>query len=160
MTQLSYLSKYFCPNQSQYFYQNFSKHWSQDMLDRHMMLGHKPSKHFRRSISSKPSKQTKPSQPSILKCLQRSRQNYELWELVYWETVWRIFSVAKVTLQSQMSVSLSVCHQNPPTASSFIIHASSIVLHFATYKLFSLFLPFIFIHCSIFDTEDNKVCPS
>ena len=91
-SQLSYLSKYFCPNQSQYFYQNFSKHWSQDMLDRHMMLGHKPSKHFRKSISSKPSKQTKPSQPSILKCLQRSRQNYELWELVYRETIWRIFS--------------------------------------------------------------------
>ena len=59
-----------------------------------------------------------------------------------------IFSVAKATLQSQMSVCLFVCpsvlKQNPSTAwnphlySSFIILHSSF-LHFATFKLFSLF---------------------
>ena len=67
------------------------------------------------------------------------------------------FSVAKATLHSQMSVCLFVCQSAKPLnslkSSSFIIHPSSIIilhssfiilhssfLHFATFKLFSLFL--------------------
>ena len=52
------------------------------------------------------------------------------------------FSVAKVTLQSPMSVCLSVCLSSKPfslKSSSFIILDSSF-LHLATFKLFVLFL--------------------
>ena len=48
------------------------------------------------------------------------------------------FSVAKATLQSQMSVRPSVINQNPPTAwnlhpSSFILHPSFFILHSSTF---------------------------
>ena len=52
------------------------------------------------------------------------------------------FSVAKATLHSQMSVCLFVCQSAKPLnslkSSSFIILHTSF-LHFATFKLFSLF---------------------
>ena len=68
------------------------------------------------------------------------------------------FSVAKATLQSQMSVRLS--ESETPNqleinhhSSSFIIlhHPSSSFLHFATFKLFSLLYEILFIHP--FETE-------
>ena len=77
-----------------------------------------------------------------------------VWSL--WELNKIDFSVAKATLQSPMSVRSSVCLSSKPLnslkSSSFIIHLSSFIilhssfiilhsyfLHFATFKLFSLF---------------------
>ena len=61
---------------------------------------------------------------------------------LYDVTLFSLFSVAKATLQLQMSVCLfvpsSVCLLSKPPA--FIFHPSSFILTFATFKLFSLFL--------------------
>ena len=55
-----------------------------------------------------------------------------------------LFSGAKVTLQLQMSISLSVRNQNPSTAwkhhsSSFILHPSSFFIH-PSFNLYSTFI--------------------
>ena len=78
--------------------------------------------------------------------------------LLIWSYSKATFSVAKATLQSQMSVRSSVrLSSKPPSTlilhlstfflhlstfilhlSTFIIHLSTFILHFATFKLFSL----------------------
>ena len=89
------------------------------------------------------------------------------------------FSVAKATLQSQMSVRSSVRHKSKPLnslkssyciihPSSFIILHSSFItlhssfitlhssfLHFATFKLFSLFISFVIVNLRFRSTLDK-----
>ena len=55
-------------------------------------------------------------------------------------------SVTKATLYSQMSVHSSICHKTPQQLEIIILHPSTFIilhssfLHFATFKLFSLFI--------------------